>query len=357
MRRLIWLILAAMLLTTGAGATDGLDERFDISAVEQAVPEDAAQLMEDVEPGGSFSGGLAAIVRNALQQLNDPIRDSAAACALLLGIVLLCAVAAAGAQDQANRAVHIAGILALCSAGLLSVRSLVRMGTEAMHELQSFADVFLPVMTAATAASGGFTSSTALQIGTVFFSDLLMHAMTGLFAPAIYLYLGLKAADAAMDGSCLGSTAALMKGALQTGLKAILFLFSAYLAITGIISGSADATTVKAAKLTLSGVVPVVGSMISDASEAVVVSAGLVRNSVGVFGMLAVLGICIGPFLEVAVPYLMLKVCAALCAGFGLKAHVSMLEAMGQALGFVLAMTGTGALLLLVACVCYMRVV
>ena len=62
---------------------------------------------------------------------------------------------------------------------------------------------------------------------------------------------------------------------------------------------------------TLSGVVPVVGSMLSDASETLVVSAGVLRNSIGVFGMLAVLALCAAPFLQTGLTYLVLKLTAA----------------------------------------------
>ena len=48
----------------------------------------------------------------------------------------------------------------------------------------------------------------------------------------------------------------------------------------------------KAAKFTISNMVPVVGGVISDTAETLLAGASVLRNAAGVFGMLAVIGIC-----------------------------------------------------------------
>ena len=103
--------------------------------------------------------------------------------------------------------------------------------------------------------------------------------------------------------------------------------------------------------------VPVVGSIIGDASETVLVSAGILRSTVGVFGMLAVLGICAAPFLQIGLHYLTLKVTAAVSGIIGDKRLSGLVEALGSAMSFILAMTGACALILLISCVCSMKAV
>lgn len=69
-----------------------------------------------------------------------------------------------------------------------------------------------------------------------------------------------------------------------------------YLTASGAIAGSADAAAVKAAKMTISRAIPVVGGILSDAAETVLAGAGVLRGTVGVVGMLVVLAICLTPF-------------------------------------------------------------
>ena len=189
------------------------------------------------------------------------------------------------------------------------------------------------------------------------FSNFLILLTNQLLMPLVYAYVAACAADAAIGNDSLKQMAGLIRWAIVNGLKILLLVFTGFLTITGVISGTADAATVKAAKLTLSGMVPVVGSIIGDASETVLVSAGILRSTVGVFGMLAVLGICAAPFLQIGVHYLTLKITAAVSGIIGDKRLSGLVEALGSAMSFILAMTGACALILLISCVCSMKAV
>ena len=125
--------------------------------------------------------------------------------------------------------------------------------------------------------------------------------------------------------------------------------------ITGVISGATDAAALKAAKLTISGVVPVVGGILSDASEAVLVSAGMVRNAAGIYGILAILAVFLTPFLRIGCHYLLLRLTGAVCAVFGVKRCSELISQFSAAMGLELAMTGSVCLLQLISTVCFLR--
>ena len=124
-------------------------------------------------------------------------------------------------------------------------------------------------------------------------------------------------------------------------------------AIAVITAGAAgSAATIKAAKFTMSNLVPVVGGVISDTAETLLAGAGVLRNAAGVFGMLAVVGICLVPFLNLGVHYLMYKCTAALAATASGNGRVTgLIEAIGTAFGLIMAMTGSCGVLLIVAMV------
>ena len=107
--------------------------------------------------------------------------------------------------------------------------------------------------------------------------------------------------------------------------------------------------------LTISGVVPVVGSILSDASEAVLVGAGTVKNAAGIYGLLAVLAVWLGPFVKIGTHYLMLKLTAGLCGIFGNKRMSELVNDFSTAMGFVVAMTGAVCLMLMISTVCFMK--
>jgi stage III sporulation protein AE len=135
----------------------------------------------------------------------------------------------------------------------------------------------------------------------------------------------------------------------------VVYIFTGYISVTGIVSGATDAMTLKATKLTISGVVPMVGNILSDASEAVLVSAGLMKNAVGIYGLLAMLAIGIGPFIQLGAQYLLLKVTAGISDMFGTKKIAAIIKDFSTAMGLMLAMTGALCLIFLISTICFMK--
>ena len=83
----------------------------------------------------------------------------------------------------------------------------------------------------------------------------------------------------------------------------------------------------------------------------------MLKSTVGVFGMLAVLSICITPFLRVGLQYLLLKLTAAVSGTVGLRTHVALIKHFSTALGFLLGMCGVCAMLSLISVICFLKVV
>ena len=344
MRASILCLCLLLLLSTQAYAVSE-------QQVREAVPEQAERLMEGETD--SFSDGLRTIFQNALPLLTESLGTCLKTAGIMLAAVFLCALAGGSGEPDPAR---IAGTLCICGAGLSQIQELAGSGTQALSELQSFADILLPAMCVSTAVSGGVTASTAIYAGTSLFCDVLMRVMRALLLPGVYCYVALSAAKALSGSDLLSRLAGLIRRCFQSGLKGIVFVFTGYLAVTGLVTGTADATAVKAAKLTLSGVVPVVGSMISDASETVIVGAAAIRNTVGILGMLAVIAICIGPFLRTAAQYVVLRLAAVAGGAMGQRPLIELMDAVAEATGFLLSMLACQALLVLISCLCYLKV-
>ena len=178
------------------------------------------------------------------------------------------------------------------------------------------------------------------------FSDLLIGAIDTLLVPIVYAYVAVCAAHAAVGNEGLKKLASVLKWVVTSLLTAVLLAFVGYLPASGAIAGSADAAAIKTAKMAISRAVPVVGGILADAAETVLVGAGVLRGTVGIVGVLA---ICLIPFLQLAFHYLTYKLAAALIGTVSDKRLSDLLDSIGGAFGIVLGMTGACALMLLVS--------
>ena len=183
------------------------------------------------------------------------------------------------------------------------------------------------------------------------FSDLLVNLINGLLVPLLYGYIAASVAQAATGSDGLNRLADLLKWTVTTVLTVVMLTFVGYLTASGVVAGTADAATVKAAKFAISGTIPVVGGILSDAAETMLASAGVLKGTVGVFGMLTILGICLLPLLRLSVHYIAYKLVAALAAALGSGPVYGMVDRLGSAFGLLLGMMGACCLLQLIALV------
>ena len=301
-----------------------------------------------------FAAGAWEIIVSALRTVKPELARGAGVCLAATAVVLLASLVG-GMPGKSDTVIRLVCTLALGTVLLKETGSMIRLGTETVLELSSYGKLLIPVMTAALASQGGVTSSAALYTGTAVFDAVLSTLVGKLLVPMVYLFLVVSIANGATGRSLLKKLRDLIKWLCTWGLKTVLYVFTGYMGITGVISGTADAAAVKAAKLTISGVVPVVGGILSDASETVILSAGVMKNAVGVYGLLAVAAIWVTPFLTIGVQYLMLKLTAAVCGVFGVKEASELIGDFSGAMGLVLGMTGAVCFFLLVSIVCFMK--
>lgn len=326
-----------------------------VSALEitaPTVPESGRALMpSEYETLGQ---GLLEVLKDALGYFRPDLKEAAEVCcgvtAAVMAVSIFRSMPAMGAKTA-----DIAGTCAVAAMLLSAANSMIGLGVQTIQQVSEYGKLLLPVMTAALAAQGGVSTSAALYAATAFFDSVLTAVICKVLTPMLYFFLALAVATSAVGTQTVTRLRDTVKWAMTWALKIILYVFTGYIGITGVVSGSADASALKATKLTISTVVPVVGNILSDASEAVLVSAGTVKNAAGVYGLLAVSAVCAGPFLRIGIHYLMLKLTSGICGVFGSKQTVGLISEFSAGMGLVLAMTGAACLMLMISTVCFLK--
>lgn len=343
MRR--WIIAALIFITTIVPV--------QASAFTPPPIPDSAVVMVPEQPE-TFTEGLSKVLREAVNYIYPAFRSAVATCIGIVAVVMLTSLI----QNLPGSTKAVTNMVSTISiAFLLLSRSntLIGLGADTVAQISEYGRLLLPVMTATVAAQGGTATSAALYAGTAFFDALLSGLIASVLVPMLYIYLCLSVVHTATGQELLSKLAGFAKWAMTWCLKTILYIFTGYMGITGVVSGTADAAALKATKLTISGMVPVVGGILADASEAVLVSAGLVKSAIGVYGVVVVVALWIRPFIEIGMQYLMLKFAGGVCSMFGAKEPVKLVSQFSGAMGMLLAMTGAVSLLLMVSVVCLMR--
>lgn len=329
--------------------------RMPVSAVDIQAPEvpDAGRVLMPSNQE-TFGDGLLEIFRDAAAYFLPDLREASSVCLSVLAAVMAISFLQSLPGSTA-RAADLAGVVMIAAMLLGTANSLINLGSRTVAQISDYGKLLLPVMTGAMAAQGGITTASALYAGTALFDSILTTLIVKLLTPMLYLYLALAAANGAIGEMILKKLRDGVRWAMTWALKIILYVFTGYMGVTGVVSGTTDAAALKAAKLTISGAVPVVGSILSDASEAVLVTVGTMKNAAGIYGLLALMAICLGPFLRIAAHYLMLKLTAGICGVFGSQRMSELIQDFSSAMGFLLGMTGAVCLMMLISTFCFLK--
>ena len=188
-----------------------------------------------------------------------------------------------------------------------------------IDRLLAFSNLIFPLFAALLAACGGLTASGILAPTVSTTLNVLTVVSKGLL-----LKLPLYGAVLAVVGH-LGSENG-FKGLLsliKSGVKWIvgvtLTLLLAMVTLQGSTAAAVDGVSLRTAKFAVDSIVPVAGGMFKDMVDTVIGCSALIKNALGVTGMLTLLMICVGPLVQGLGIYFSLKITAAAAGPLGAK--------------------------------------
>ncbi len=351
-KKLVCLMVALTVCAVTAAAAQG--EEFHEAggdSLAEALPSGERSYLDGIVPDapGELVTSFSRLLENALSDGRDAVGSALSGLSRVAVVVLITAAArgiSSAAGGGCDAVIELAGALGCAAVLLRDFTNVLSLCRETLENIGVFSGTLQPVLATVLCMGGGAATATALQVASVFVFDLVIRLVKSVLLPGACAYLAIVTVDAAVGGDMLKGIGDGIKGLTSGALKLILTLFTAYLAIAGGVSASVDNITLKTAKFAVSGAVPVVGGVISDATETMLSGAAVLRGSVGVFGMLCVTAICIVPFIKAGASYLCYKAASAvfspLCSS-GLK---KLLENVGTGFGLLLGMLGACCMIL-----------
>ena len=135
-RRLILAVLCCLLLCAPVLAEDAQDELYDaldISGAEEALPDEAREILGDagVDDAMEPEGMLQKLASAAWDKLGSLWRSAAAAAVKLVAVALLCSLATAFTDGTTERYVGLAGCLAVSAVAFTDAGSCIEAGVAA----------------------------------------------------------------------------------------------------------------------------------------------------------------------------------------------------------------------------------
>ena len=360
---LLLVILLAPFMATccyADGLTGKAMEITGINQLEDALPGDAREISGKLDGNGTYDAGsaLARLWRKIIVSISDEIKGNVRNTAAIVAIALASSLAGTLTQDKSIQGyINVAGVCA--AAGLLTggFDGIVSQTSDALTTMSDYSRAALPAVFSAAAACGAVVSASARYAAVCMAIDVLMNMARSVVIPLTYAFLALALCVSIFDNPLLKTCQRFVKWLATTFMTGFTIIFSGYIGLTGIVTGSADAVAVRTARTVISTTLPVVGGIISDAASTVLAAAGMIKNSAGALSLVAVCALCAGPFVMLSVKMLLFRAAAAACDMVPNAKLSGFINDVGTALSMRLGLVGCCAILLFISFTAAIKVV
>lgn len=193
-----------------------------------------------------------------------------------------------------------------------SFNTAMKIGVEVIDKMVGFMQALMPTLLALLAAVGGITSSAVFQ-PLLFSSITLITTFIKVFIMPLVLFSAvLSILNNLSESVNISRLAALLKQIAVGALGLVLTAFTGIITVQGIASVSIDGASIRTAKFAVDNFVPIIGSFLSDAFDAVISCSMILKNGIGIAGFIILLVICSFPLIKMLSIVLVYKVTGAL---------------------------------------------
>lgn len=208
-----------------------------------------------------------------------------------------------------------------------------------VENVSVFMRTLIPVSLASLMSSGAVISATTFEAVLITVIGISDFAAQKFFMPLIMMSAALSIANNLSDFFNVEKLVALMNKFVKWGMGLLMTVFVGITGLQGIAASSADGLSVKITKFAASNVIPIVGGILSETVETVMNCSVVIKNAVGIVGIIILIGIVIVPLLKMAACLILFRVCAAAIQPISDERYVKSLTALGDSVSSAFALS------------------
>ncbi|EEL86239.1 stage III sporulation protein AE [Bacillus cereus] len=208
---------------------------------------------------------------------------------------------------------------------------------ETIQTMVDFILALLPILLALIATGGGVVSVAFFHPIIIFLMNTSGLLMNYIVLPLLLLATILSIVSTMSDQYKVTKLSKLLQN-VSVGIMGIfLTVFLGVLSVQGTASAVADGIAVKTAKFVTGNFIPVVGRMFTEAADTVISASGLLKNTVGIIGLVILCLIVAFPAIQIFCIAFIYKFAAAVLQPVGGGAIIQCLDIIGRSIIYVFA--------------------
>lgn len=218
-----------------------------------------------------------------------------------------------------------------------SFRTAISYAEGAIERMIHFMTAMVPLMLTLLASIGNIATVTVLHPLIVFMVHIVGLAIYAVVFPLLFFSAILHIVSSMSEKYKVTQLANLLRTVGAGTLGVLLTAFLGVLSVQGATSSVTDGVTIRTAKYITGNFVPVVGKMFTDAADTVISSSLLVKNAVGIAGVVILVMLCAFPAIKILSLAVIFNLSGAMMQPLGDSPIVTCLQTIGKSLIYVFA--------------------
>ena len=225
---------------------------------------------------------------------------------------------------------------------------IMEMVQETIQNLVGFMNSLIPILITLMLTTGSIASASLLEPIILFIITFIGNFITTVLIPFVLFSTALNIVSKVSERIQVDKLSKFFNSTVVWILGIVLTLFIGVISVEGSLSSTVDGITAKTAKAAVSNFIPVVGKILGDAVDTVIGCSNILKNAVGIIGVIIIVGICILPIIKLAVLMGLYYLAGAICQPIADGKIVSLLEDMGNTFKLLLAIMCSISVMLIV---------
>lgn len=178
---------------------------------------------------------------------------------------------------------------------------IIKLVQDTTGNLIGFMNALVPLLITLMMYTGSITTSSVVEPIILFMINFIGNIIQNLIIPFVLVLTSLVIISKISDKVHIDKLSKFFKSGIVWFLGVVLTVFVGVVSLEGTLSSSVDGITAKTTKAVVSSAIPVVGKILGDAVDTVLGCGIVLKNAVGLVGVVIVIGICIMPILKLFV--------------------------------------------------------
>ena len=281
------------------------------------------------------------IYKRIFNILGDEVKTGVKSIISILVIIIIHSILKSISENLQNedlsKIIYYVQYIAIVTVIMTNFSSIITMVKETATNLVGIMNSLVPILISLMLYTGSITTSGVLEPIILFMINFIGNLIQNILIPAVLIATTLSIVSKIGDKVQINKLAKFFNSGVVWTLGILLTIFVGVISLEGTLSSSVDGITAKTTKAIVSSSIPVVGKILGDAVDSVLGCGIILKNAIGVIGVIIIIGICIMPIIKIAILTISYKVLAGVCEPIADEKIIKLLEQIGDIFKVLLA--------------------